>query len=256
MELTKEEKAYLELYKGENGEEALREWKGELSFYEKGLYLTQLSSGRINAFLNFLTYPKDETLEELTVYNLDIVLMTIMSLSVIACKCAIEDMYDDGMTVFRYEHKDNIESYKTGNLCGFKSTSFSREGVEIFNDGKKPLLEFHTEGFCPYIPVNRLTDMGRFNDEYECLLPPYLNCRINDNTVNVYFDNENDIYDYGALKEASDNFVKQLMEDQKQGVVSDKLKEYCKTINGFLRYSIRGVYQKYNDMYNEIKNTK
>ncbi len=253
MELTKREKAYLEFYKGENIEEALYEWKGELSFHEKGFYLVQLTSGIINAFLNFLNNPKDSTLASLDVYKLDMILMMIMTLSEVACKCALEDVDTSGKPLYRYEHQDNIESYDKEYLCGFKSTSYSCETVEAFNDGEKTLLEFYMNGFCPYIPVNKLTNQGMLNDEHECLFPPYINCHINGNNVDLYLDEQNDLYDIKAFDEAEKSFVEQLNEDKKNGVVSDKLKEYCKHINTFLKYSIKSLYQKYNNIYNENK---
>ena len=251
MELTKEEKAYLEIYKGEHEERALKEWKGELPLFEKGLYLIQLSSKNINFFVNFINNPTNEILGKLAVYDLDIIFVMLMELSKLACKCALEDNYD--MDLYRFEHPNNIESYNKNKLCGFKSTSYSREAVEIFNKGNNQLLMFHTKDFCPHIPINRLTDMGMFNDEYECLFPPYLNCSINGNDVDVYVDDKIDLYDYNALPQATDNFVKQLMIDKKTGVVSNELKEYCKHINGFLRYSIQSVYQRYKNIYNETK---
>lgn len=256
MKLTPEEKTYLEIYKGDmdNGEKALKNWKEELTPFESFYYLMQLSYENLNAFINFINNPQDAGLKSFHIYKLDIVMTMILKTIDVACRYALQNNDLDGLTLYRYEQKKLMPSYSNGELCSFKSTSFSSSEAEVFNHGDTSvLLEYNIVGFCPYIKMNDLTDSGYFGDEKEYLFPPYLACGVDGNSVDIFIDYIHEEVDQEALAVAKNNFVKQLFADQEKGVVSEELKKYCNSINSYLRSNAKTMYETYSNQISDSK---
>ena len=246
INLTSEEKTYLEIYrKGIEAKDYLVNWKGNLNIYYEGCYLVQLEHNNINAFINFLNNPQDKDLRRFVVRDLDIIIQMIKCVSCVASKYAAENFGITDISFYRYENVDNIPSYQTGHLCSFKSSSISKDAVEIFNDGSSRLLEYEVDGFCPYIPINEVTDMSVLNDEHEYLFPPYLGCYVEGDKVKIFVSNDENLDGDELTEEEKDAFVRQLLNDQKSGIVSDRLKAYCEKINDYLKREVNKIYKAY-----------
>lgn len=245
MVLSNKESALLYIYKGDHdmAERELKKWKGDIGFIEAGYYLAQLKYENVNLFLNFLSNPTKELMGKLDVRRTENFVEMINCLIDIACHCAREGYQYSG-EFYRYEDARNLNSYKSGVVPSFKSASFDRGGVEIFNKPGKKLLEICPDGFCPYIPIDKLIQ-NQLSDEHELLFPPFLDCYVDNGQLRFYVDENKKVPDvnWPDLREACYHFAEQYNEDKKRGIISKKLKKYCKILYNDLRKKALSCYK-------------
>ena len=265
MELTEKEKMYLKIYKGADDDYLKQYETSNMEPLERlniRLRYIQLWYKNINVFLNFIKNPDANNFKNLIVEDVGEIVDMIKTLIDVACKASlyypIQDCY------YRYENIQNLNSYKDGLLSNFKSTSWNVSSAEEFKKNNAALLEYNINGFCPFIPVDKMIDGGLFSDEHEFLFPPYLDCNIHDNNVEVGFSDKEDIdetdynlYNMMFLLSTKDNFNEQFNKDKSAGKVSEELREYCENILQYLytyaRLNYRVYEQEYMNQNNESK---
>ena len=262
MELTEEEKMYLKIYKGVGDEyfnnvDTSNMKQNELVNLK--LRQMQLWYQNINLFLNFINNPDSINIKNIMVEDVSDMVIMIKSLINTSCKSAL--FYEPQDTFYRYENINNLNGYKDGYLGSFKSTSWNTSSAEEFKNNNTTLLEYNHNGFFPFIPVDKIIDGGLLSDEHEFLIPPYLDCNIKDNKVEIgFYDNNNlDENDYAYhdmmfLMSTKDGFNQKFNEDKENGIVSNELKEYCKEMKEYLSTYARLNYRKYQELYNKENN--
>lgn len=126
---------------------------------------------------------------------------------------------------------------------------------KLFKKGDAILLYYNHEGFCPVIPVDKLIDSGLLADEHEFLFPPFLDCTLNGNNVEVSFADK-DIFDDSDLNFQNmlfamrkDEFNKQFNIDKDNGILSEELKQYCGEMLEYLYIYARVNYRHYKELY-------
>ena len=255
MELSDEERTFLHFYKG-NYDVAVKEltnWKGNIGLAEMGHYTSQLKYENVNLFLNFINNPTVELMNKVKISKVDYLIEMVLCLTELASRCAYKG-YQYGGVFYRYEDKRNLKSYKSGVIPSFKSTSFDRRAVEIFKKPGRKLLEIETAEFCPCLPIDALIT-NHMGDEYELLFPPFIDC-YEENGKLIFHVDENkkeENINWEKAQESANNFDEQFQKDKERGIVSDKLREYCKEIYNFLRLRSLVSYKSSQLIANEMR---
>ena len=256
MNLTDKEKYYLEMYKDVN----------DINYANMkpmdAAKIRQLNYKNINMLLNFINNPDSINIQNIIYYDIDEMIEMIKSLINIACKCA--STYDlPYECLYRYENNANIRNYDEDKIVGFKSASSSRGEVEIFKERNNTLLEYRIDGFCPFIPIDKIINGKELSDEHEVIFPPYLNCIRNGNNVEIKYDeqdiNEHDLMfeEMHYMFEIKDEFSKVFWQDWRNNKVSDELRKFCRDINKYLSLYAKYNYMKYKELYDyNEENTK
>ena len=262
MELTPKELAYLELYKGKNsGLEVIRpDIKPDMRWF----YELDYGYKNVNSLLSFIYSKNPELMKHITpLPNIGELVDMTFTLSDVACRYAIEHPFPD-YHLYRMEHKNNLNNYLEGGMTtSFKSTSKSKSEVEVFDYPNHVGLSFDTDGFVPYIDVDRIVTGTVFNDEKEILFPPCIGGSFSGFKEDVYgkeFSNVvlDDEYkdgvdlDYEELYQlAKSKFPSEFYECRNKGEVSDNLKAYCTVIGSYIYANLRKMYKQYYDMYKD-----
>lgn len=261
VELTNKELGYLELYKGK--EEGIKYLYPNIKENMYWYYAIDYKYKNINSFINFVFTLNPKLLKDMIVWNMDGILDMIFTLSDVACRYALENPITF-TNLYRMEHKDNLNSYDAGGMTmSFKSTSKSNSEVTVFEEKDSVGLKFETEGFIPYIDIDRIINGSIFSDEKEVVFPP---------CIQSYFTGEKENHhhiDFTCLKLQDDfktdwnsfetdktvfeqikkDFVNEMNMAIKTGVVTEKLTEYCQLVSTYIYQTLRNTYQKYANYY-------
>lgn len=264
MELTKKEMAYLELYKGlDEGVEYLHP---EANKDFRWFYGMEYNYRNINSFLSFIFSKEPKLLEHINIINLDNIMDMIFTISDVACRYALENPVMP-YHLYRMENRNNLNNYGEGGMTtSFKSTSKSNSEITVFQEDNSIALTFDTEGYVPYIDVDRIVRTSVFSDEKEILFPPCVGgsfTGIEEEQHGIHFTgvqlydefNESDYIDpesnrqlYEQIKK---DFLKELDECKKTGEVSDNLRTYCSVVSSYVYSNLRQMYKKYARVYAE-----
>jgi len=265
VEITNKELAYLKLYKGKD--EGIKylypDAEEEMYWY----YAIDYNYNNINSLINFVFTKNPNLLKNLSVWRLDEMLDMVFTLSDFACRFAIENPREFG-NLYRMEHKDNLNNYAAdGMMTSFKSTSKSNSEVTVFEDNNSVGLKFETEGFIPYIDIDKIVKGTVFADEKEIIFPPCIQGNITGEKVNYYnndficvklqddfemesYNCENSKALYEQIKT---DFVNEMTKAIKTGDVSPKLNEYCQIVSTYIYQTLRHMYNNYYKIYQNDK---
>ena len=264
MELTRKELSYLELYKGlEEGVDYLHpNVKEDFRWF----YGIEYNYQSVNSFLSFIFSKDPALLKNVNVRYLDNVIDMVFTLSDVACRYALENPIMP-YYLYRMENKNNLNNYGEGGMTtSFKSTSKSNSEIMVFQDDNSVGLTFDTEGFVPYIDVDKIVRTSVFSDEKEILFPPcvggsfsgteedhhgihFTGVKLSDEfSESDYFDPESSKQLYERTK---NDFLKELEACRKTGEVSDDLRSCCSIMSSYIYSHLREMYHKYAEIYNK-----
>jgi hypothetical protein len=262
MELTEKERIYLELYKGinQNGMDALHP---EMNPNLRAVYSHLYSHNNINAFINFVNKPTKDLLQKVIVDEVDGMTDMVLTLSDLACRNALEHPLA-AEELYRMENTNNLHNYdEEGTLTSFKSTSKSDQEVQIFNKPDTVGLSFTTEGYIPYIDVDKVIKPSYFSDEGEILFPPgikgsftgnsttsngthFTEVKLKDDFEKEHNDpNKTNFAYYAKQKE----LVAEVLACRSTNNISDKLITDCNIVANYMNTKLRNMYSTYKEFY-------
>ena len=204
MELKEKEELFLQLYKDGKTNMDITQIYGNIDNYpfrnsnrmyilfpNIGLHNDKwwvqcLNSKNINAFLSFLSNPKDiPYYRDIDVSFLDGMIDMIETLIDLSCKCTLEGR--NRKANHRIENRNNINDYNI-RIPSFKSTSSKKydSGETSFAKTDDSVLIYIDQSeFCPHIDIDYLIS-SIMGDEAEIIFPPFLNANINKINDNKY----------------------------------------------------------------------
>ena len=264
MKLTPKELGYLELYKGiDAGIDAIRP---DVKPEQRWFYAVDYNYSNVNNLINFAFTKDPNLLKHLHVWDLERVLDMVFTISDVACRYAIENPQMP-YYLYRMENRNNLNNYEEGGMTlSFKSTSKSNSEVLVFQDRDAVGLTFDTEGFVPYIDVDRIVRGSVFSDEKEILFPPCIQGHftgtseehhgVNYAGVQLYdtFEKERITTPEQAKKlfdHVKGKIVGEIMDCEKKGEVSENLKTYCSVLATYIYSNLRSMYHKYANIYEQ-----
>ena len=261
MYLSDEDHAFLNIYKGANDEEKLK-----IVFDDKFSYVKSLSYENLNKFLNFLSNPNVDLLNDVDFSETSKMIDMTVSLINIAGKYS-STFGPIKRVLYRTENIANLSGYESGELTSMKSTS-SRDDIakKHFNYPNSEQIVYKVYGYCPYICVEKCLGTMVNGNEAEYLFPPFIKCKIKDEkyfskngyTFNKIIEIEDDfsteeindkIVTDEELDIIIDKFKQMVIFDKNNGKISEETKILADIINSNLRAYARYKYNTYKGLY-------
>lgn len=263
-ETNRTETAFLQIYKGNNQEEAIQ--KLDPTIPKELLFIYDVVWGyeNINKFMSFLSDPTSIPIQDIYVRRVEDMIEMVKSIIHASCEYALENPIQN-KKIYRYENNKNLECYEKGEIPCMKSTSQSHSEATVFHyKDTTPLVYQIEDGFIPYIAMEEVVEGEFFKDEKEILFPPFLKVEKTDQMENtwsgdyqvikikdsfddiVYVDTEEQ---EKTFQEAMKDFEECFSEAKKRGEVTPELLEKITIIRDYIRDNARKMYAFYQTKY-------